>query len=312
MSGTRPAAVTAPFGALAAVAAAMHVISRTTGSGWLVVVVSSLLGLLGLSAVLPALALTRIDVGVRGPADATAGRPVTLTVTAGGRARGVQLRLSAPASDWVRIDGPGAGPVAAVPARRGVVGHVDVEVRSAGPFGLVWWRRRWRVPLERPLEVGPAPLDVTAPAPTGGEAEAAGEATRAAVLSPELPLGVRDYVAGDPPRLVSWVATARHGRLMVKEMEGGAAAPRLTLVVDLRSDGAAAEQVASRAAGMAIAALRQGMEVVLATAEAGGPRLGPVMSPLDVGRRLARATGDGPPADPSAAAGVEVVRVLAR
>jgi uncharacterized protein (DUF58 family) len=301
--------VTAPFGALAAVAGAMQVISRTTGSGWLVVVVSCLLGLLALSAVLPTVALVGLDVGVRGPFDATAGRPVTLAVTVGGRPHGVLLRLAAPAGEWVRIDGPGSGPVAAVPARRGVLGHVAVEVRSAGPFGLVWWGRRWHVPLERPMEVGPDPMDVSAPSPAQAATDAAADPARASVLSPELPRGVRDYVAGDPPRLVSWPATARHGRLMVKELEGEAASLRLTLVVDLRSGGEAAEQVASRAAGMAIDALRQGMDVSLATAEAGAPRLGPVTTPVDIGRRLARATGDGPPADPPAGAGGEVVRV---
>ncbi|MEO5679588.1 MAG: hypothetical protein ABIS47_07965, partial [Acidimicrobiales bacterium] len=61
---------------------------------------------------------------------------------------------------------------------------------------------------------------------------------------------------------------------------------------------AEAEVVASRAAGLALSALRDGRVVVLATAEAGGPRLGRVVSAVQVGRRLARATADGPPAAP--------------
>ena len=44
----------APFVALAMVTAAMHVISRTTGSGWLVVVVAFLLGLMALAGWLAA------------------------------------------------------------------------------------------------------------------------------------------------------------------------------------------------------------------------------------------------------------------
>lgn len=304
MRGIRPAALTTPCSALGAVAVAMHVISRTTGSGWLVVVVSFLLGLLALSAVLPVVALAGMDVDVRGPADATVGRPVTTTVTVRGRARGVQLRLSEPSSSWVRVDGPGPGTVQAVPARRGIVDQVEVEVRSASPFGLVWWRRRLVAPLERPLEVGPSPLEPEA-APEPDAEAVAGDAARAAT-APELPRGVRDYVSGDPPRLVSWVATARQGRLMVREMEGGSAVRRITVVVDLR-EVHTAEEGASRAAGLAVAALRQGTEVVLATAEATGPRLGPVTSAVEVGRRLARATGDGPPASPQEGTGVVVV-----
>ena len=83
---------------------------------------------------------------------------------------------------------------------------------------------------------------------------------------------------------------------MVRELEGATARTRLTLVVDLRGDEEAAEAAASRAAGLAVAALREGSEVLLATAEAGGPRLGRVASGLQVSRRLARATADGPPA----------------
>ena len=290
-----PVALTRPSAVLGAMTLAMHVISRTTGSGWLVVVVSGLLSVLGLSALLPAFALTGIEVGVGGPSDGTAGRAVSLTVTVNGRARGSKLRLIAPASDWVRLDGPGAGPVTALPASRGVVEHVELEVRSAAPFGLVWWRRRLRVPLERPLEVGPAPLDAASPWPTGAETGPEAPAG-AATSSPELVRGLRGYVPGDPPRLVSWVATARHGRLMVRELEGATARARLTLVVDLRGDDETAEAAASRAAGLAVAALREGGEVLLATAEAGGPRLGRVGSALQVSRRLARATADGPPA----------------
>jgi uncharacterized protein (DUF58 family) len=169
----------------------------------------------------------------------------------------------------------------------------------------MWWRRRLLATLERPLEIGPSPLDPAAAPAADVKGVASAEARRAAV-APELPRGVRDYVTGDPPRLVSWVATARQGRLMVKEMEGGSAVRRLTLVVDLR-DERTSEEAASHAAGLAIAALRQGTEVVMATAEAAGPRLGPVTSPVEVGRRLARATGDGPPASPPEGPGIVVV-----
>lgn len=302
----RPAALTRPFVVLAAMTLAMHVISRTTGSGWLVVVVSGLLAVLGLSAVLPALALARMGVEVQAPTDATAGTAVAITITARVRTSPGKLRLDAPASGWVFLQGPSTGSVNAIPARRGVFEHVDVEVRSAAPFGLVWWRRRMRVRLARPFGVGPAPLDGSATPPPLTEGGA--DALMRVWLSPELVRGLRDYTPGDPRRMVSWVATARHGRLMVKELEEAAAPVQLTLVVDLRGDDDSAEVAASQAAGLATTALRAGAEVVLATAEVGGPRLGAVASALQVSRRLARATADGAPAAPSTGCSVYVVR----
>jgi len=307
----RPVAVTGPFAVVAAMTLAIHVISRTTGSGWLVAVVAALLAVLVLSAVLPALALVDIDIVVRAPTDATAGRPVTITLKARGRGRGVKLRLLGPASGWVRIDGPGSGALRAVAPRRGVLDHIELEVRSGAPFGLLWWRRRLQVPLEHPLAVGPDPQDAPAPY-LAAELGPARPGARASHPSPELVRGLRDYVPGDPPRLVSWRATARHGRLMVKELEARAAAPAVVLVVDLRGDDNAAEEAASRAAGVAIAALRQGIEVTMGTMERDGPRLGGVASALEVSRRLARATGDGPPATAPSLSAVGVVRVVAQ
>ena len=48
-------------------------------------------------------------------------------------------------------------------ARRGVIGTLRLEVRCAGPLGLVWWRRPFAISLERPLEVGPAPIETAGP-----------------------------------------------------------------------------------------------------------------------------------------------------
>ncbi|MEO5680485.1 MAG: hypothetical protein ABIS47_12545, partial [Acidimicrobiales bacterium] len=93
MSRLRPVALTRPFAALAAMTVAITVISRTTGSGWLIVVMSGLFAVLVLSAVLPALALAGVVVEVAGPVDATAGRDVAITVTVRGRGGGGTLRL---------------------------------------------------------------------------------------------------------------------------------------------------------------------------------------------------------------------------
>ena len=128
---------------------------------------------------------------------------------------------------------------------------------------------------------------------------------RSAAHGGDMVRNLRDYLPGDPLRLVSWPATARHGRPVVKELEAPGQA-HLTLVVDLRGDSLEAESTASLAAGMATAALDEGMAVQLLTAEPEGPRHGPVRSSVEVGRRLARAVA-GPPPEPPATAGQEVV-----
>jgi uncharacterized protein (DUF58 family) len=182
-----------------------------------------------------------------------------------------------------------------------------VEVRSASPLGLAAWRRRVRVALEHPLEVAPRPSTMRYDATQGSDREAQ-TSPRSSTLGHDDTRGVRGYVDGDPIRLVHWPATARTGAVMVRELEGPKRS-RLLVVVDLRAPGPDAddevEAAASRAAGLAIAALEQGTLVDLATVEAGGPRIAPVRSALEVGRRLARAVA-GAPAPGTVPAGTEI------
>ena len=218
------------------------------------------------------------------------------------------VRLLRPAGGWITAEGDGEGRVRAVPARRGVVHDVEVELRSAAPFGLLWWRRRRTITLARPMAVGPAPLDADPPGPSGRDR--AGQVSETVAHSTDQVRSIREYVPGDPVRLVSWVASARHGHLLVKELEAPGQAA-LTVVVDLRGDAEAAEQAASAAAGLADAALAVGMPVVLLTAEEDGPRRGPVGSAAEVGRRLARAVPGAPPAPPGGGLDETVVRFSA-
>ncbi len=120
---------------------------------------------------------------------------------------------------------------------------------------------------------------------------------------------MREYVDGDPIRLVHWPATARTGTVMVRELEGPQR-PRLVVVVDLRGPEADAEVAASRASGLALAALGAGTIVDLVTVEAAGPRTGTVTSALEIGRRLARAV-PGPPALGPVEPGAQVRHVRA-
>ena len=310
MRSVRPARLTRPFSVLVAMTAVVYVLSRIPAMEWMVVLVSGLVATLVLSAVVPALALSGVRMALRGPRDATVGRPATFDLETGGRVWGAILRLAEPRGRWSRLDRTGTSRLTATPARRGVFGQVRVELQSAAPLGLVWWRRVVTLPLDPALEVGPVPVAADLPRPAGVDRWAEPSRAGPAGSGSELPRGVREYVTGDSPRLVSWPASARHGRLLVRDMEAeNANLTRLTVVVDLRGEEAAVERAASQAAGLANAALSEGIEVVMATAEREGPRTARVTSPREVGRRLARATGDGPPPEPREA---PVVRVAAQ
>ena len=303
----RPAALSRPAVALAAVSLALFGIARTTGSGWLVVVLTLIAAAVVLSAVLPAAGLARTALVATVPGDGTVGRELEVRVVLSGGSRAVKLRAVGFDGGWAGALVPADGLLRVTPRARGVVDALVVEIRSAAPLGLVWWTRRYAVALPTPLEIGPHPADVDGP-PVRDDGPEGRDGRRLVAGAADAVRSTRAYLPGDPIKLVHWAATARFGEVMVKELEA-VASPAVAVSVDLDGPPAAAERAASRAAGVANAALRLGLPVVLLTAEAGGPRSGPAGSPRHVGRRLARAVA-GPPA--AAPAGAVVIHVRAR
>jgi uncharacterized protein (DUF58 family) len=304
-----PSSLSRPGIVLAAVAAALYVIARSTGAGWDIVILCTIVAILVIAAIWPGVALVGVRATVDAPQDGMVGRALPIDVTLKGRARGLRVRLAIDASGAgpsTRADSPCAGEATVVPARRGVFPAVVVQVYSSSPLGLVGWRRWIRIELDRPIEVAPRPLPVRYE-PVGGADHQAQSRPRASATGDEVTRGVREYVDGDAIRLVHWPATARTGAVMVRELEGPQR-PRLVVVVDLRGPDADVENAASRASGLAISALASGTIVHLATVERDGPRVAPVQSPLEVGRRLARAVA-GPPSTGVIAPGVEVRHV---
>jgi uncharacterized protein (DUF58 family) len=280
--------------ALAAMAAALLVVGRTTGAGWNVVILCVLAAVLAIGAATPVGGLLRVRIRATGPRDAVAGRPFEITIEASKRARGLRFRMLDPESQWTLVDAPCTGKLAVVARRRGVLDTVLVELRSAHALALVDWRRKVHVPLPAPIEVGPHPEHVPFRS-RRSSARVTTDVLTAARSGAELTRGVREYVPGDPVRLLHWPATARAGTPMVRELDGPQR-PRLVVVADLRTFDP--ERSAALAAGAAIDALAHGARVDLATAEASGPRLARVGNPIDVGRRLARAVEGAPPDGP--------------
>ena len=298
----RPAAITKPALALVAVATALFGIAKTTGSGWLIVILAGVGGVGALAIVLPALGVLRVTLSADAPRDAMVGHPMAVRLTLRGTGRPLLVRIAGDTfCEWTAAAPPMEGRVPATPGRRGIVDRLMVDVRCAAPLGLVWWQRRITCVLERPVEVGPWPADVAVPPPSGSGPR--GHESRSAPHhGDDLVRGARDYRPGDPIKTVHWVASARHGHLMVKELEA-AAAPPITVSVDLRVGGEDAEVAASLGAGVAVGALDAGVPVNLLTYEAGGPVAGAVTSRSEVSRRLARATSAGAPALPPPGAG---------
>lgn len=285
---------------------ALFGIGRTTGSGWLVVLLAGLMAMLAVSAVLPVAVLRGVEVRVDAPRDGTARRPIQLDLTVRGRGA-VRLRCVKPRGPWVSAALPAEGSMDVTPTRRGVVEEVTVEIRAAAPLGLVPWRRLLRVSPPHPVDVGPMPIDTEVHL-RRGRVSGAGDTTAQGFAEDDV-RGARDYVPGDPLRLIHWQATARTGELMVKELEAPARAG-IAVIVDLRGrDLDANEDAAGRAAGIALGALRNGIPVTLLTAEASGPVVAAADSPSAVSRRLARAVDGVAPPESPIPQGAGVVRV---
>ena len=290
---SRPAGLSRPAMSLAAVAFALFGIARTTGSGWLIVILTGIASVVVVSAVLPWFALRGLTIEVEAPREGAVGRTSELTIDVAaprGASRPLKLLPLGFDGPWTGVVTPVRGRLPLVPMKRGVFTSVLLDVRSAAPLGLVWWKRRVLVELSRPFEIGPRPVDARLEVPRGADDSGTVDG-RSSSTTADAVKTIREYSPGDPIKLVHWAATARAGELMVKELESPLA-PILCLAVDLRSptgDGPAVEEAASRAAGLALAALSAGVPVTLLTCEVTGPRSGPVASPSEVSRRLARA-----------------------
>jgi uncharacterized protein (DUF58 family) len=291
-----PVSPLVPLVSCAGVLLAWGLVAHNSGAGWVQAVGDVLAGTLGVGLVAPAGVAARARVAVvESPADAIAGLPVALRATSNTRVRVRPLDPPGPES-FVgphRADGPGghdgAEPITLLPPCRGVHDRVVVQVATAAPFALLWWRKTVVIELPRALHVGPR-LGRPLPLPPGRDDVSGGGSVDSAVQIGE-PRGVRPYRPGDLRRFVHWPATAHSGELMVREMEGPTAEP-VSLEIHLPADADAAEAMAERAMATVVALVDRGASVLLATTENDGPRVGTVGDRRSAGRRLARAVAE--------------------
>ncbi len=261
--------------------------SRTTGSGWLTIMVSLGAATLMWGTLGPVLGVRRVAVRLAGPSDAMVGRRMELELTVDGPPAGYRVRLLDPESDVFGLVAPTTGGISLQPLRRGVISSVTIQIETAAGLGLVWASRILNVSLPRPIDVAPRAVRVDLPkaATSSGEGETSvgGRHTEGETVRT-----VREYRDGDPLRMIHWASTARRDMLVVKELESPQS-PALIVSVDLRGNAEVAERHASLAAGYVQAGLRSGMPIQLYTMEEAGQHSGWVGSSLEAGRRLARA-----------------------
>lgn len=110
------------------------------------------------------------------------------------------------------LDPSGSSIITAAVNEAGIVNHLDVVLRSAGPPGLMWWRRRVRLEID-PLHV--APLAGGAPLPfeqcsadEPGESMG-GDGPRIGDLD-----GTRPWRTGEGQQSIHWASTMRSGEVI--------------------------------------------------------------------------------------------------
>jgi uncharacterized protein (DUF58 family) len=283
----RPVNAVGPIAGSVFTVLAWAAIAHNSGSGW-VQALGVMLGAVLLVGILaPGYVISRTGVAVQAaPADGIAGDPLEIEIAATTR---VRVKPVAPAGRTAFV-GPGAGDMPTtlevVPARRGMLHAIEVEIASAAPFGILWWSRRTTLALPTEVCVAPKPTEPLSLPPENDDSQGDSQSRRPSTFGETR--GARPYQHGDSRRAVNWRASAHTGRLMVREMEAATAEP-VTVRVVLPADNDEADQLAARAFATVLALMGRERPVMLATHEPTGDRLALVTGAREAGRRLARA-----------------------
>ena len=278
-----------PPGIAVAVVALVIVLVTPTGGSNARRVALVLLSTVALDCVISVWVVRRVGLQCDMPRDGQVGESRTAGVTISRLRQPIWIRMSSLArTPWLSADRVAVGEYPFVPEARGVFPEVEFVAMSLAPLGLVRVSRSRVLRLAQSIEVAPKRL------PLEGFDQRLLPLVHEQDLAESDVHGLRPYIPGDPPRAVHWSATARTGSLHVRIYEPPRA-KRITILVDLgREPGECAERAASRGAWAADELLRQSWQVTLVTREAIGIVDAQVWSPLEAGRRLARAV-NGPP-----------------
>jgi len=282
----------------------LFVIGTNAQAGWLFVLAALLLGTVVAGIVAPFVGVRGLEVELAAPAETRQGDDVTVRLTVTNRGRAVRWGIVTRdehiggSTTFVGAIRPGerveVGTVRGAP-RRGEARTAWVELRSAAPFGVA--ERRRRLPVDATTLVLPrvVPLGALPFVDLASSREASTESDPRRGQGPEY-LGVREYRPGDPIRQVHWRLTARHGELVVRDLEEHRV-PRLAIWIDTHTDADTLDDICSAAASIVGSASATGVGVRLAAATAEGPSVVSRANTLTLQRRLARVVvGDVPAA----------------
>ena len=174
----------------------------------------------------------------------------------------------------VTIDPVGPGDVndilSTLPTRRrGVFELGPLDIQKVDPFFLAAgrWRNDQDADRLETVTVHPKVYELLGPQGSSRVVENESIVRRAAADPLSGFVSMREYVAGDDPRMIHWPTTARTGTLMVRE-HVEVRRPEFTIVVDA---GAAVgteddfEEIVDVAATLGVHALRTGLDVVVRT-----------------------------------------------
>jgi uncharacterized protein (DUF58 family) len=168
-----------------------------------------------------------------------------------------------PADSESTVDG-------AIPTRRrGMFEVGPLEIERIDPFWLAVGRRR--AEERSPVIVHPKVYDLVGPHGAIRVVENESVLRRATSDPMSGFVSMREYVAGDDPRMIHWPTTARTGTLMVRE-HVEVRRPEFTVVLDTAPDVGTPddfEEAVDVAATLAVHAIRTGLDVVVRTTDHG-------------------------------------------
>jgi uncharacterized protein (DUF58 family) len=121
--------------------------------------------------------------------------------------------------------------ISVVPTRRGEFPPGNVMLSCGLPFGL--WHPVKAVRITGHILIWPGHVDVNLPLERSGSLSRAENSIAAFAASADSPSGVRPYRRGDLVKLIHHAQTARHDRLIVREL-CKPAQPAVTIILDSR------------------------------------------------------------------------------
>jgi uncharacterized protein (DUF58 family) len=155
--------------------------------------------------------------------------------------------------------------------RRGVFELGPLDIQKVDPFFLAAgrWRNDQDADRLATVTVHPKVYELRGPQGSSRVVENESIVRRAAADPLSGFVSMREYVAGDDPRMIHWPTTARTGTLMVRE-HVEVRRPEFTIVVDAGAAVATEddfEEMVDVAATLGVHALRTGLDVVVRTTD---------------------------------------------